>query len=317
MHEAAARLAFAGLDLPARIRAIRGIYYGARHSLDFEKRQSGLRNLGFNLYLQSWPPADPGNLLGAGLLRSLKDSSEVSHAGRALDLGHIFVGLEARCKGRVRLIPLPIHGGTGLELATWLGDLGGAAGLLAIRRMDAPKTRAVNLLFSPQHYDLTANLEGDLAGYLVARDRKLGPRVTAPDGIAFSTMPEAIEDYAATGPADSDWNRRYSIFVQMIGGLVGPAGITDRQALTRRIQAQTAAFASCYVIYRLRQLKMLTKAALKSVGRQVAGASNELGLIFVDLLQRGIMQGADLSGPVYDPDPQMGSGPPLWLRILA
>lgn len=317
MREAAARLAFAGQDLPARIRTFRGIYYGTRHSLDFEKRHSGLRNFGFNVYLQSRPPADPSHLLGAALLRSLKDSAEVSHEGRIIDLGHVFVGLEARCKRRVRRIPLPIHGGTGLELATWLGDLGGAAGLLAIRRMDAPDTRAADLLFSPKQYDLTANLEGDMAGYLVARDPKAGPRVTAPDGGAFSTVPEAIESYAAKGPVDSDWNNRCGIFVQMIGGLVAPSGIGNRQALTRRIQAQTTAFASCYVVYRLRQLKMLSKAALKSAGRHVAGASNELGLIFVDLLHRGIAPGGGPLGPVYDPDPQTGLRPPLWLRVLA
>ncbi|HTB22574.1 MAG TPA: hypothetical protein VK914_07705 [bacterium] len=317
LHEAVARLAFAGQDFPARIRTLRGIYYGTRHSLDFERRRSGLRNVGFNLYLQSWPPADPSYLLGAALLRSLKDSAEVSHEGRTLDLGHVFVGLEARCKRRVRRVPLPIHGGTGLELATWLGDLGGAAGLLAIQRMDAPSTRAVDLLFSPDQYDLTANLEGDLAGYLVARDRKAGPRVTAPDGGTFSTVPEAIETYAAQGAVDSDWNGRYGIFVQMIGGHVEPSGIGNRLALTRRIQAQTKAFASCYVVYRLRHLKRFSRAALKSAGRHVAGASNELGLIFVDLLQRGITLGADSFGPVYDPDPQTVLGAPLWLRFLA
>jgi hypothetical protein len=86
LREAAERLTAAGQDQPTRIRTFRGLYYGTTHCLDFEKRHSGLRNFGFNLYLQAWPPRDPSRILGAALVRSLKEYSEVSHAGRTLDL---------------------------------------------------------------------------------------------------------------------------------------------------------------------------------------------------------------------------------------
>ena len=217
LRAAGERLIRQGLALPQRLRTLRGLYYGTPFSLDYEKRRSLLRNVGFNCYLQSLPPADPTPWLGAGLVRALKDSSELRDAGRALDLGHVLVGLEARVRRSTRGLTVPTQGGTGLELGTWLGDLGGAAGLLAIARLDAPRTRARDLLFSPRRYDLRLNLEGDLAGYLVARDPG-SPTVSPPRWAGFSTVADALQAYLYGHGPDADWPQRYRLFAGMIGG---------------------------------------------------------------------------------------------------
>ncbi|HTB23577.1 MAG TPA: hypothetical protein VK914_12845 [bacterium] len=285
---AAARLGSAGLDFGARLRLLRGIYYGTTHSLDFEKRRSGLRNLGFNLYLRSWPPADPSPLLGAELVRALKDSSEIRHAGCAVDIGHVFVGLEARSHLSTRRLNLIAQGGTGLELVTWVGDLGGAAGLLAVERMDRPAVGAMELLFSADSYDLSANLEGDLAGYLVGRKRGAGPRPTPPDLERFPSIADALQGYLSDPPGASDWSRRHELFIRMIGGSVVEGRIDGRETLARMVFEKTRSFASFYVLYRLKFLGRLSASALAEASRHVRGAAAEVSEVFVGRLERGV-----------------------------
>jgi hypothetical protein len=287
---AARRLERAGLNFNARLRLLRGIYYGSTHSLDFEKRHSGLRNLGFNLYLRSWPPSDPSPLLGAGLVRALKDSSEVSHAGRAVDIAHILVGMEARSHLSTRRLNLIAQGGTGLELVTWVGDLGGAAGLLAVERMDRPAVGAEELLFSPDTYDLSANLEGDLAGYLVARRRGAADRPTPPDQASFPTVSDALQAYLADSPDASDWSRRHELFTRMIGGSVVDGRLQGRAALAEMVFKKTRSFASLYVLYRLKFLGRLSRSTLTEASRHVRGAARELSEIFVHRLEQGVSQ---------------------------
>lgn len=313
LRPAVDRMERAGLGFHSRLRMLRGIYYGTRHSLDFEKRRSGLRNLGFNLYLRSLPPADPSPLLGADLVRTLKESSEVSHEGRPLDIGHVFVGLEARSRLFTRDLPFIAQGGTGLELATWVGDLGGAAGLLAVGRMDSPGVRAKDLLFSPRTYDLSANLEGDLAGYLVARDLRFRQRPSAPDHRAFPTVPDALQHYLSGLP--SDWSQRYRLFTTMIGGRVEDTRILNREALAKAVREKTLAFASFYLVYRLRFLGRLTRSAVDEAARHVRGAAGELSEIFVGLLEQGLMPSAGPPPPL-DPDPSPAGDPGPLLRVL-
>lgn len=314
LRPAVDRMERKGLGFHARLRMLRGIYYGTRHSLDFEKRRSGLRNLGFNVYLRSLPPSDPSPLLGAELVRTLKESSEVSHEGRILDIGHVFIGLEARSGLLARGLPFIAQGGTGLELATWVGDLGGAAGLLAVGRMDSPRVRARELLFSPRTYDLSANLEGDLAGYLVGRDLRFGLRPSAPDHRSFPTVPDALQHYLSGLP--SDWSQRYRLFTAMIGGRVEDGAILNRDALTKAVREKTLAFASFYLVYRLRFLGRLTRSAVDEAARHVRGAAAELSEIFVGLLEEGLKLSPAGPPPLLDPEPSPAGDPSAFLRVL-
>ncbi|MGH7441536.1 MAG: hypothetical protein ACREKE_02555 [bacterium] len=308
------RLSAAGLDYPARVKTLRGLYYGSRHSLDYEKCHSVLRNLGFNLYLRGRPSGDPARLLGAELVRRLKDSTEIPHEGSFVDVGHVFVGLEARLSLPARRLNVLGQGGTGLELATWIGDLGGAAGLLAVARMDAPALRALDLLFSPDFYDLTTNLEGDLAGYLVARDPFAGSRLSSPERTICPTVPDALERYLTGWP--SDWSQRHLLFVRMIGGDCHGTHISNRDVLRRKVQAKLTAFASFYLVYRLRHLGRLSGSAVKEAARHVRGASAEIAEIFLGLLEQGLAQGRVEALTLPNPEPSPAGPSNALLKVL-
>jgi len=292
----------AGLAPGRQIRLLRGVFYGSTHSLDFDKRHSRMRNLGFNLYLRSPAPPDPVPLLGSGLVDGLKRHGELAHQGRRLDLGHVLVGLEGRLSASVRRLAVLAQGGTGLELCTWVGDLGGAAGMLAIARMDAPSTRARDLLFSPGAYDLSANLEGDLAGYLLARQPDSREPLGPPKVGVLDDLSGALRAYLGDGGQGCDWDRRWRLFAPMIGARLGARGIANREALARRICAKTLAFASVYTVYRLRQDGRLGLRTLREACRNLHDASTELGRIFFERLEQGLGGRDPMAGPLEEPN---------------
>jgi hypothetical protein len=312
LHEAADRLQRHGLGPYQRIRALRGLYYGTTHSLDFERRGSRVRNWGFNLYLQARPPADPSPVLGASLARALKDSAVVWHRDRWVDAGHIFVGLEARTRLGAAHLSLWGQGGTGLELGTWLGDLGGAAGLLVLQRLEDPEARAVPLLFSQHAYDLRANLEGDVAAYLVARNPAVEGSLSIIQETRFVSVACAMEDYAR----EPDWRQRWDRFAHVLGAEPVPSlsRLQWRQAFLARTRHQILSFASCYLLYRLRHLGRLSRAALAEASRHVEGAAAELSELFLVVLEQGL----DSTGLRELPDlPATPPGSPRGLLALA
>ncbi|HXC63969.1 MAG TPA: hypothetical protein VNZ67_06400 [bacterium] len=313
LRSAGERLIRRGLDLPQRLRTLRGLFYGTPFSVDFEKRGSRLRNLGFNCYLQSLPPHDPTPWLGPGLVRALKDSAELRDAHRALDLGHVLVGLEARVRLRTRGLRVPTQGGTGLELGTWLGDLGGAAGLLAIARIDAPRTRVRSLLFSPRNYDLRLNLEGDLAGYLVARDRS-ARAVSPPAWSGFRTVADALQAYLHGRGPEADWPRRYRLFAAMIGGQVQGARLGNAGELQSRLGRRVAVFASSYVAYRLRHLGRLKRGQVLAAAQHLEGAAQELVAVFMDFMEQGLRGPLAALPTVPDLNPSRPQAGPAALR---
>ncbi|MBP1771601.1 MAG: hypothetical protein H6P99_764 [Holophagaceae bacterium] len=296
LEEAADRLQHHGLSPLQRIHILRGLYYGTSHSLDFERRNSRLRNWGFNIYLQASSPPDPTPMLGACLVRSLKDTTVVWHGDRRVDAGHILVGLEARTRLGATRLPLWGQGGTGLELGTWLGDLGGAAGLLVLQRLEDPAARAVPLLFSTRTYDLRPNLEGDVAGYLVARNPIVTGRVSMVRAERFVSVAQSLEDY--TKEPESDWADRWEIFTRLLGGELGPAGrLLRRQELLAWVRRKTRRFMIWYLLYRLRDAGRLSQAALIEASRHVEGAAVELAELFLTVIEQGLNPGSSQALP--------------------
>ena len=290
------RLRARGLPLSQRLRSLRGLYYGSPYSLDYERRRSRLRNWGFNCYLQSLPPADPTPLLGPDLVRALKDSAVVQDGGRCLDVGHVVIGLEARQRRFTRRWPIPTQGGSGLELATWLGDLGGGAGLLALARLEAPATRARDLLFNPATYDLRPNLEGDLAAYLVA-GKGDGAGGAPPLG-PVHTVGDALQDYLERG-----WEGRVHRFAPLIGARLAGGRLAQPHRLQRDLQAKVLRFAGSYALLRLGQQGRLRRAALRQTAAHLSGAATELCEVFVGWLAQGLA-GRSQAQALPDPDPQ-------------
>ena len=213
---AEARLTANGITTPKeQIHALRGIYYGTTWSMDYAKAQGGkgeksaTRNEGFQRFTRPSEepaltvPVDVRPMLDCGLFEALRDSPEVTdQSGRHVDVGHLVIGLDARFdpafkdeavfKASVGPITKDVPmGGTGLECVTWLGDLGGGAASLAIKRVGAPATSA-SAVFAGSDYGGSINLEGDVAAFVVAGG---GAALVAPTFAPGTRMSDALAAY--------------------------------------------------------------------------------------------------------------------------
>lgn len=169
----AAELALNGCgvtSLEQKLIILSGIYYGPTWSKDYEKEQSPVRNEGFALYTDLVPGIadDPRACLRCNLFEALKASQDVTapQHGR-VDMGHIIIGLNARMRAGSRATMLSAGGATGVEAVTWVGDLGGAVGRLAIDRTTKSSTSSAKY-FTGSDYGAPSNLEGDVAAAALA-----------------------------------------------------------------------------------------------------------------------------------------------------
>ena len=307
MREAEMRLNAAGYtSVEDRIHILRGIYYGTPWSADFRVERSLVRNAGFQVYTASTTPDDPRQYLNCGLFEALRDSQDLIDGRRRVDVGHLIIGLDARRSWTARTVNIPTQGGTGLDISTWLGDLGGGAGMLAFRRVSNPATSAITM-FRGTDFGGPINLEGDVAAFVVARDTTV--TTSSPVGLTLagtSTITDALENYllpATSGAPSTEWNNRCRTFMQMKGAVFGPSGsLINRAAFIGLFKNQIEQFACWYLVNRLRQSNRLSLLILRAASLHISGASEEIATIFVDALNNcQSMPGSDLSAT--------GSGP--------
>ncbi len=308
VRAAETKLAAGGItDKKDQLKALRGIYYGPTWSLDFKVEKSAVRNLGFETYTQSIsPPMDPRVMLNCGLFDALQASQDMteSRTGRHLDFGHLMIGLDAR-NAPIISLPFP-SGGTGTEIVTWLGDLGGGAGNLAVARGSAPSTN-VSTRFSGSDFGGSINLEGDIAGFVVGRGSStsvVAPTVPAGKGIA-----DMLNDYLSPGSPGSEWTSRATTFMQMHGGTFDASNNpSNRSALIAKFAPQIATFACQYLASRLADGKF-TAAQLAAATKHVTPCSEEVAETFVDALDRCHKTGATLRGAAPFPAPKPAGAP--------
>lgn len=217
VREAETKLIAAGYtSVEDRIHVLRGIYYGTTWSADYAVEHSLVRNIGFQVYTASTTPDDPRPILDCGLFDALRNSQDLIDGRRRVDAGHLMIGLDARRSVSARTSTFPTQGGTGLDISTWLGDLGGGAGMLAFRRVIAPATSAMTV-FRGTDFGGPINLEGDVAGFVAARDTTATP--TGPVGLTFTgtaTIADALAAYllpTSTGSTSTEWNNRCRTFM--------------------------------------------------------------------------------------------------------
>jgi hypothetical protein len=289
MREAETRLSAAGYtSVEDRIHVLRGIYYGTTWSADYGVEHSPVRNAGFQVYTASTTPDDPRPHLNCGLFEALRDSQDLIDGRRRVDVGHLIIGLDARRSWTARNVNIPTQGGTGLDISTWLGDLGGGAGMLAFRRVSVPTTNAMTM-FRGTDFGGPINLEGDIAGFVVARDTSTTP--SEPVGLKFagsSTIADALAGYllpTTSGATSSEWNNRCRTFMQMKGATFNTSGaLTNRTTLISLFKGQIEQFACWYLVNRLRQSGRLSLSTLRTASLYISGASEEIATIFVDAL---------------------------------
>lgn len=280
------RLIASGYDeADSRVHVIRGIYYGTPWSADYQVEKSQVRNLGFQVFTDSPMPDDPRPYLKNNLFESLRQSRDVQEKERHVDFSHLIIGMDARRSFVARNAPLPMQGGTGLELSTWLGDIGGGAGMLAKDRISSPNspatTRFVGLNFGGSN-----NLEGDVAGYIVARDKSGdGNSPSALNIPKGKWIADVLEEYLSPGTPSDEWKNRCTLFLKMLGGeFKGSTKLSNRKELIERLATQVAEFGSVYLLNRLRQNNQLTVRLFENASLHLVGTAKEVSQVFVDAL---------------------------------
>lgn len=287
------RLVAAGQTSPTeRVKTLRGIYYGTTWSLDWDmeaKRSlagAAIRNAGFVTYTGGHMPADPRpHFAGTSLLKDLKESQSVTDGRRSLDIGHLLIGLETRTSP-TRTMIFPQQGGNGLEIVTWLGDLGGGAANLARRRASVPTTSVAYVFHNEQSdYGAVENLEGDIAAYLVASAGKPGEAPTFTGSVA-----DAIKAYLipATGAM---WANRARSFTTAIGGVVDAKGvITNKDQLIAALTEKFNDFGIWYAATRWVPSGELSGAAATNTCTHMLGAAREVATVTVTTLAAAVVK---------------------------
>lgn len=322
VREAETKLIAAGYtSVEDRIHVLRGIYYGTTWSADYAVERSPVRNAGFQLYTASTTPDDPRPILNCGLFGALRDSQDLTDGRRRVDAGHLMIGLDARRSVTARTATIPTQGGTGLDISTWLGDLGGGAGMLAFRRVTAPATSAMTV-FRGTDFGGPINLEGDVAGFVVARDTTATP--TGPVGLTLTgtaTIADALTAYllpTSTGGTRTEWNNRCRTFMLMKGATFDHTGaLNNRSGFISALKNQIEGFACWYLVNRLRQTGRLSISTLRTASLHISGAAEEVATVFVDALDAcqstpGSNLAASGTGPTPTP---IGSSSPTACRL--
>jgi hypothetical protein len=279
-------------DVVDRIITLRGIFYGTTWSLDYlvESKRSipgaMIRNAGFLTYT-GHSPADPTlALAGTTLLKDLQDSQSMHDGPYGLDIGHTLIGLETRGRLITRSVPFPGQGGTGLEIVTWLGDLGGGAANLAKRRVVAPAT-SVRVIFenSTSDYGVMDNLEGDVGAYIVASGGTAGgPQVVT----SSTTVADIFRNYLPVSRAHKDWDTRAAEFSKALGGTLSSRGITNKSTVIAKLTAQLFDFAVWYAATRWVHTGELTGKKATDACRHMKGAAEEVATVFVETLSKSV-----------------------------
>ncbi|MBX6334701.1 hypothetical protein IRY61_05185, partial [Candidatus Saccharibacteria bacterium] len=284
-----------------RCRTLRGVYYGTTWSLDWDNESkrslvgAHIRNAGFLTYTGAMPADSRPAFAGTSLLRDLKDSQSMRDGTRSVDIGHLLIGVETRA-GPTRALPFAQQGGTGLEIVTWLGDLGGGAANLARQRASAP-SKSVEWVFhnNSSDYGVTDNLEGDIAAYVVASGGTAGgvPKFSG-------TVADAVNEYLK--PKSSLWLNRARLFVTAIGGTVDRKGtVTNSAKLVSALTDKLYDFGVWYAATRWVPSGQLAGSAALHTCTHIRGAANEIATVFVRTLEQAIIKAPAnvVAGPPY------------------
>lgn len=270
-----------------RILTLRGLYYGTEWSKDFLVEKSQMRNYGFWVYTGYRHPPDPRSCLTSSIIKALQDSQDVRNGdNREIDFGHLIIGVDARFSKLAISMEIPGHGATGLEIVTWVGDLGGGTGRLALNRINNPKSHVRNIfLNTTSDYGASINLEGDIAAYLVARDTAIIDRPSRPRFDANELFANALKKYLGRDNPSLDWINRGRLFLEMIGGKFTNSGmLKNREELLGTLSKKFSSFGLIYITLRLLDQERFDTDDLYNVTRYLNGAAREVAEVFVNTL---------------------------------
>jgi hypothetical protein len=195
-------------------------------------------------------------------------------------MGHMLVGLAARLDtaARTKIMSMASLGGlagaglsvaafrsstrsTGLEILTWVGDLGGATGRLALDRAEAaakakpgskPTPVQASKYFSGLDYGGPSNLLGDIYAYALAPASASGvdrPAIGAPL-LSPATVKDAFQAFFLSGSKGAKSNPKAGAcraFLAAIGGTLAAGSLTNKAALATAMADKFEAFGDFYM----------------------------------------------------------------------
>ncbi|AXT50364.1 hypothetical protein D1818_05800 [Aquimarina sp. BL5] len=292
-------------DMGDRISIIRGIYYGTEWSLDYSKEQSKARNFAFNEYTNSNVEADAREALKcsenckADLFNSLFNSFEIFDSPyKAVDFGHLIIGMDSRRSWRAKSIGIPTQGGTGLELNTWVGDLGGGVGKLSLDRVRNPKKRAKSLFpISGSSYGAMVNLEGDIASYVCGMDSNNESKIDDPTD-NFETIHEALQDYF-----DTKWDKRATFFLKMLDGEFEGNKLKNKDEVVEYCAEALSDFSYWYLGIRMKEKGLGEIDEFTAASGNFEPVSREVASIFIDGLLHVVEKPQDMITARTNPNP--------------
>lgn len=262
-----------GLDPREMLTVLRQLYYGEAWSATSPDPL-------WRLVIPCSPlVGDPRPQLGDALFGELAARAETA----GVDLGHVFVGLEAMtCPvEKVLIVEMPSE-----DFATWGGDLGAAVAARRACLALGAAAAAVSdcggrpggepLDFYVAHHAPPQDLEGDLDPF--AMRAALTGEPCAGSRLAKLTvdrrLSEVLGDYylrptSALGRARQARDR---CVLELLGASVAGGAISDREAVVDRVAAQLASFAATYyTTIRDATPDAAEQAAMAADARTVAG----------------------------------------------
>lgn len=263
-------------DAEERLHIFSGIYYGTTWSRDFQVEKSSTRNIGFQTFLAKKYNSshDPRHCLECGLFLSLRGVPAID----GVDIGHVLIGMNARMRMASRSFSFPVAGATGLEITTWVGDLGGAAARLAMARVKAPKTPAQRF-FVGNDYGAPSNLEGDVSAYIVGED----PTVTTTGKVQLppsGLITDVLKEYFIEKKGHRPRCRRFLI---LQGGTFSGSTLKNRPSVHANMQDKIASFGKMYLINFVQQ-KGLPLTTIPAALPHLSNAARDVTKLFINKL---------------------------------
>ena len=248
-------------------------------------------------------PINPQQILGNLIYQKLRDSPEVTNGSIGVDWGHIIIGLEARLGFCAREMDTPLHESSGREITTWIGDIGGGAGMLAHKRVANPNKRAIDMFNGSSHdFGGWLNIEGDIAAYMVGRNTNSFDATPSFGLNDNQYIADAVQSYLLPqpSPTGSEWNSRGTIFLRMLGGTIVNNRLTNEESLVNNLAEEVEDFAENYVI----NMATGQNVDLFEASKHLKGASKEVTSLFINALKHVGTNPTKAAKPNnYNPDP--------------